>query len=184
MKWVGILVERVTKPAVVKAVGDFSGVYALFIKASEHLKYPKITLQTEIGDTIQLSLSGARSRLPDTVNVTDGSKFGTEGLWYGRVFSDGKWQQSGRADAGKQAGAEKVLKRLAKDPEGVAAEYGKLTGSCCFCLRKLDDERSTSVGYGPVCAKNFSLNWGVKPPAPPVAKVGPSRRVRVRVEVK
>ena len=52
------------------------------------------------------------------------------------------------------------LKAFAADPETVAAQYGSLTGNCCFCGRKLTDDRSTNVGYGPVCADKFGLNWG------------------------
>lgn len=51
---------------------------------------------------------------------------------------------------------------MAVDPEGTAAAYGHLTGACCFCRRALSDERSVSVGYGPVCADHFGLAWGVK----------------------
>lgn len=41
-----------------------------------------------------------------------------------------------------------------------AAEFGHVTGACVFCGRKLTDERSISVGYGPVCAENQHLPWG------------------------
>lgn len=34
-----------------------------------------------------------------------------------------------------------------------AAEFGKLYGICINCLADLTDERSISVGYGPVCAR-------------------------------
>lgn len=37
-----------------------------------------------------------------------------------------------------------------------AAEFGKLTGSCCCCGRLLTDPQSISAGIGPVCkGKNF-----------------------------
>jgi len=29
-------------------------------------------------------------------------------------------------------------------------------------MRGLDDERSVSVGYGPVCAGHYGLPWGEK----------------------
>jgi NADH pyrophosphatase NudC (nudix superfamily) len=41
-----------------------------------------------------------------------------------------------------------------------ASEFGKLYGHCVFCGRKLTDERSIEVGYGPTCAANNSLPWG------------------------
>lgn len=41
-----------------------------------------------------------------------------------------------------------------------AARFGKLWGSCVFCSRLLTDERSVSVGYGPICADHNGLPWG------------------------
>lgn len=41
-----------------------------------------------------------------------------------------------------------------------AARFGRLTGACVFCSRKLTDERSIEVGYGPVCAEREGLPWG------------------------
>ena len=48
---------------------------------------------------------------------------------------------------------------VAEDPEAAAVENGMLTGNCCFCAAGLHDHRSTAVGYGPVCAKRYSLPW-------------------------
>jgi hypothetical protein len=36
-------------------------------------------------------------------------------------------------------------------------------GSAASANTALTDERSTEVGYGPVCAKHYGLPWGVKP---------------------
>lgn len=36
-----------------------------------------------------------------------------------------------------------------------AKEYGKVTGTCCNCGRKLTDETSIANGIGPVCAGKF-----------------------------
>lgn len=41
-----------------------------------------------------------------------------------------------------------------------AAQFGALTGACVFCSRRLTDERSVTVGYGPVCADKAGLPWG------------------------
>lgn len=37
-----------------------------------------------------------------------------------------------------------------------AKEYGKVTGTCCNCGRKLTKESSIADGIGPVCAGKFS----------------------------
>lgn len=156
-EWVDILLKRAEPAPPARVICDFSGVYALFQRAKEHLQHPKIRLQIN-GQEITLYLSGPNSRVPNVVNVTRGP-FGTPNNWLGRVTADGVWEPS--RDVGDAAKpVTKLLKALGKDPEAVAAEYGKLMGRCCFCGRGLDDARSTEVGYGPVCAKNYGLNWG------------------------
>jgi len=67
------------------------------------------------------------------------------------VYPDGKKVEDDLTD---------LLTRLGQDPSGVASEYGKLTGRCSFCARRLTDARSISVGYGATCAKNYDLEWG------------------------
>jgi hypothetical protein len=44
-----------------------------------------------------------------------------------------------------------------------AAAFGHETGVCCFCSRGLTDERSVTVGYGPICAERYGLPWGTVP---------------------
>lgn len=43
-----------------------------------------------------------------------------------------------------------------------AAAFGHTTGNCVFCMQPLTDGRSTTVGYGPVCATKNNLPWGDK----------------------
>jgi len=43
-----------------------------------------------------------------------------------------------------------------------AARFGAITGQCVFCGRRLTDERSIAVGYGPTCASHNGLPWGEK----------------------
>lgn len=47
-----------------------------------------------------------------------------------------------------------------ENPGAVAAAYGHETGNCSFCSKELTDNRSLSVGYGPICAGKFGLPWG------------------------
>jgi hypothetical protein len=54
----------------------------------------------------------------------------------------------------------KVLSEMANDPAGFAARYGKKSGRCCFCNAELTDERSTTVGYGKICAVHWGLPCG------------------------
>jgi hypothetical protein len=49
---------------------------------------------------------------------------------------------------------------FSNNPEQVARVHGHATGNCCFCTRELTDARSVAVGYGPICASHFGLEWG------------------------
>lgn len=140
-------------------VGDFGGVIALFDKASKNLKHPHIRLQLPSGAQLSLNVAGKSSSRPGCVNLTDGKPFGRN-TWYGRVNPDGRWEPSRSISDDVGVSLMVLLTKLASDPAGVAAEHGRLTGRCCFCGGGLTDERSTALGYGPQCAKNFGLAWG------------------------
>lgn len=162
--WVGKLAARATEPKVEPVtitVGDFGGVIDLFNKAKQKLKFPKIALQLEDGRPVVLTVAGAASKAPGTVNITDGKPFGSN-TWYGRVTPSGAWEPSRKADDATQVSMSTLLAMLAKHPARVAAEHGKLTGNCCFCNSKLTDKRSTEIGYGTICAQNYGLPWGVQ----------------------
>ena len=131
------------------------GILELFTKAKTHLKWPKIRLRTEEGHPVVLAVAGNASKYTGQVMVTDGGKFG-QNVYYGRITQEGDYlptQKSGEAVV-------KLLERFAVNPAKVAAEYGKLTGNCCFCRLPLTDPKSTSVGYGPICAGHYGLPWG------------------------
>lgn len=141
-------------------VGDLSGVLALFAKAKEHLKHPAVVLSVPgvAGLAIRLSVAGPRARVPGSITVLDAEK-GIDGRdWFGRILTDGTYQPSNSAN-GRTEAITARLREFASDPAKVAAEHGKLTGNCCFCNRGLQDERSTAVGYGPVCAVHYGLPW-------------------------
>lgn len=157
--WVGVLLERALgkdekkEPEVVK-VGDFSGVYGLFQKAKQKLKFPKIHLLVE-NVPVVLAMSGSKAKVPNAINVMGEGSFETR-AWYGRVMSDGAWVKGLKPQEGAGK-VEEVLKALSRNPAKAAKEYGKLTGRCCFCNAQLSDEKSTAAGFGPTCAENFGL---------------------------
>lgn len=51
---------------------------------------------------------------------------------------------------------------FAADPVAMSKAYADEFEECGYCGRGLTDPRSTSHGYGPVCAKNYGLPWGHK----------------------
>lgn len=135
---------------------EFKRIATLLETARQHLKWPKIRLQTTLGQQVFIGLAGPDSKEPGSVVVTYKWPDGYERQFGGRISHDGTFRGSPPTDV------KDVLKELAEDPERVATEYGRLTGNCCFCGSGLIDERSTVVGYGPVCAKHFGLAWGRK----------------------
>jgi Family of unknown function (DUF6011) len=152
--WVHVLaVETMQKEAAKEDtavdIGQMTGVVALFDVAKTHLKFPKIRLQCGDQTGIKLSIAGQRARFPGSINVVTENK-----EFVGRIQRDGRYE-------GRQLpGLVELLKRFAAEPAKVASEYGRLTGSCCFCGIDLTDERSTAVGYGPICAKHYDMPWG------------------------
>jgi hypothetical protein len=142
------------------AVGNVSGIIALFDKAKKTLKYPKLRLQLD-DKPVVITVAGSKSAHTGSLTVTDGRKYPTN-IFYGRVAKDGCWTLGSGVTSDTAVSLLVLLQRLAKDPAKVAAEYGKLTGHCAFCLGELSDERSKAVGYGPVCAKKWDLPWGAK----------------------
>lgn len=146
------------------AVGDLGAVYQMFETAKAHLKSPKIVLgYSNAGRTSELTIyvAGPQSRTPGALQVKD-----ADGTWWGRVHQDGNFEQSRRDPP--PLGVTDILQRFAANPVGEASAHGFLTGKCCFCNRKLTDERSTAVGYGPVCAEHFGLAWGAKAASKPL----------------
>lgn len=153
--WVQKLLDRATKPVETKteAVGDLAGVMQLFEKARKHLKRPAVVLGCDNGE-VRINVAGERARCPGTLNVIDEASR----TWFGRIHHDGRFEHSRRDEP--PAAVSALLTRFAADPASVASEHGRLTGRCCFCNTSLTDERSTAVGYGPVCAKHYDLPWG------------------------
>jgi len=164
--WVGKLIAKATVPVMsapiaapvepVKVdVGNFDGVVALFAKAKEHLKFPKIVLSVA-GKTLKLSLAGPKSKHPNTINIVGEGSYPNR-VWYGRVTADGQWVPSQSVTPEFTTALVDLLVKFGKTPARVAKEYGLLTGNCCFCNKGLTDPNSTAAGFGPVCAKHYGL---------------------------
>lgn len=151
-------------------VGDFSKVVAFFENAKKHLKYPKIRLQLSDGQPLALALMGNKAKYPGSINVSDGGPRHAN-TWFGRINFNGQWYTSRSARENPQLVIRLMtfLTELAANPAKVTAEYGKLTGHCCFCHSELTDERSKAVGYGKTCAEHYGLPWGDVPDMKEVA---------------
>ena len=137
-------------------VNGLSRIFAMFDKAKVALKRPAIRLANEAGQHLHLSLAGAASKNAGFVYVKSDSGF--DSPYYGKISPEGRFFGINSCPPSVQP----LLQSFANDPEGIATKYGRLTGCCCFCGRKLTDNRSTEMGYGPVCAHKFGLDWGNK----------------------
>ena len=161
MFWVRELTKRATEPkpepAKAEVGAGIEGVVQLLNRAKQHLKYPKLMIRVN-GQDLRLSVAGPKARAPGSVNVTNCESYANR-TWYGRV-ANGEFEASLKSTPETNTAIVAALRALAADPAGVASEYGKLTGVCCFCSIPLTDERSTAVGYGAVCASHYGLPWG------------------------
>lgn len=120
--------------------------------------FPKLWFKLPNDADLCIYKATERSKYAEQLQLTGGA-YGS--AYYGRITQQGELFVY---PEGKKVEKEltTLLKRLGADPSRVASEYGKLTGSCSFCHRKLSDERSKEVGYGSTCASNYDLEWGKK----------------------
>lgn len=164
-EWVNILLKRAEGKAAPQqpqerekvALPEFAKMIEIFDAAKATIATPKITVSNADGETLIVRLAGEASRNPGTLDVLSPGVYG-ERKWYGRILRDGNFEKSPRETMSTSLLA--LLQNFSANPAGVAAEYGKRTGVCCFCNRKLTDKRSIGVGYGPICANRFALPWG------------------------
>ena len=153
--WIRILAERTLPRKAAAIVDGLGALNELFHNASRRAKFPKILIKTEQGD-LRLSLAGANSSNPGTINVTTPGSFENR-TWFGRIDHNGRFIASQKAANRPDIGA--ALKCFAENPESAAGAYGRETGACCFCARELTDSRSVTLGYGPICAEKFGLAY-------------------------
>lgn len=158
------------KPTAAAQVGGTGGIYTLFDAVRGRLKFPAVVLLLTgdvAGPAIRLKVNGAESKWPGHLTVLANERDPAQEdrrPYLGRVTPEGAFMPSRQCvDPFTAPEVLTVLRRFAADPAQVAAEYGRLTGICCFCRLPLTDERSTFVGYGEQCASNWGLPWGARP---------------------
>lgn len=156
MYWVGELIKQANQPKQAKQVEDLDGsrIVNMFVQASAKLKRMKIELKA--GDQrVVFKRAGEHSKYNGSIMVTDGKQFG-EAKFFGVIDLEGKFNR------GRDCTQEviELIKNFAQEPEQVAQQFGRENHVCCFCMRALKDKRSTDMGYGPICAENYGLQWG------------------------
>lgn len=142
--WVLKLANDLVHPVVVAI--SLMPIVDLFKAALSNLKRPKLTFVWK-GTSFRLSVSKCGNWIYVSEPVY-------QGWYYGKIsMADGAFTK------GRDANQVVVdfLTDFATDPVAKSAEYGKLTGNCCFCAKHLDRAESLEVGYGPICAKKWNL---------------------------
>jgi hypothetical protein len=168
-------------PAVTLGHAGAALIVKLLSDAKAHLKFPKALFLAPDGKSeLRLSLAGTGSKYPGAVQVK------VAGNWLGRIAPDGTVTYGIANDKALLA----TLTTIAGNPAAAAAAYGKFSGHCSFCGKKLTDDRTGSsieVGYGPVCAKHYGLPHhptGAAKVLAPVTPVAPASTDDVTVAVK
>lgn len=144
--------QEVSKPLTLSV----DRIAAMFAKAKEKLKWPKVVFETNFG-RVSMWTQGQKAKFPGSIAVT------VDKVWLGRIGTEGTFH-SGKMFSSFQTKDQllELLIAFSKDPEAVAAHYGKLHSKCVFCLKSLNDPKSLAVGYGPICAVSFGLKWGTE----------------------
>ena len=160
--WLHVLaVSSMTQEKAESVAIEVDGIIAIFNKAKQHLKHPKIRLFVEtpgkplLTQKLVLSIAGHGAKFPGSVNVTDGGPYG-QSQFFGRIRLEGVYDPA----PSNRPEITEFLQEFSADPARIAGEQGRLLGRCCFCDQALSDGRSTSVGYGPICADHWDLPWG------------------------
>ncbi len=125
-------VENPKKPAFLSESTKVANMSGVVALMNKVKGFPKLWFKLSNDRDLCIYKATDRSKYAGQLQLT-GGKFGS--AYYGRITQEGE---------------------LFTYPD----EYGKLTGTCSFCHRKLSDERSKEVGYGATCASNYELPWG------------------------
>jgi hypothetical protein len=99
------------------------------------------------------SVPGGDTRLKVRVdNIDQGKWAGWIFVKDGAVYGEAKRYGSQRPGESYRGEISDQLRRIMEDPREAMAEYGRLTGTCGMCARRLEDEESVARGIGPICA--------------------------------
>jgi hypothetical protein len=129
------------------------GVIALFDKAAESIKYPKLRFMV-YGIEVKARRAGNRSKNPGCVFLDNGVKdfYSPDRKYFGKIDRDGEFTP------GKDCpeGVVEMLRALNADPDGTLRDYGKASGACSACGRELTEKKSVELGIGPLCRKRWT----------------------------
>lgn len=94
----------------------------------------------------------------DEIFVLDGEYFKTKASKAGHLYAM-RWDGE-RWDYDSAKGVIRKLTPAMRATAEQASEFGHTYHCCVYCSRGLNDSRSETVGYGPICADKYGLPWG------------------------
>ncbi len=182
MKWVNTFVDMISKEIgnipVEEGVAGFDAVVELVNRAGDtgtrKLKVPSVNLF--FGDREYLIRAyDSNKNEPKTDNLYVEEMWRSEGVSKGKIRRSplGHITTAGNYHHSRNTSQSFVdeMVDFAKDPIANLAEMGRIAGKCTFCRRALTDHRSTAHGYGPNCAKNYTLPWNNQTAKPIIEKI-------------
>jgi hypothetical protein len=136
--------ERAVEREASKVEVDLAGIVNLFATARKTgLKAPRY-----LAEGVSLSLAADHGKNPGAIYV----KGIEDGEYYGKVLGGVFSPVRATPDSVRDA-----LKVIAANPKDAAVRYGRLTGRCSCCGRKLTDPVSVANGIGPICEAGWGL---------------------------
>lgn len=118
---------------------------SLVRQALERAAAGKIRKPMLRAEGVTLSLAPATGKNPGCVYVKSGAEY------VGKITETGVFQPV-RSCTDEQRAA---VVEMMNDPLAAAVKYGRLTGLCSCCGRKLDNKLSIELGIGPICREKF-----------------------------
>ena len=147
-------VNPTTQAVITDISWDASQLIALFAKAKEHLKFPKIRCVIE--GTKYCCYLGVHTDV-GRIKIKDDNT-NTLCVTINPVDQSFRWKLS-------ITNREKLALKHFFDSEDLVrklAVQGQEYNHCCFCGLELTNTSSVYHGYGPICAGHYGLPWGDK----------------------
>ena len=129
----------------------YAEIFALFIRAATHMRYPAMHLRSKNGDKIRIYLA-TKGYIAITLN----------GEYIGKLPAADKNIILYDSPFFNHNELINELDTLLSNPIAESALQGREYGRCCFCNRELDNEGSIQHGYGPICAEKWGLPWSAE----------------------
>jgi hypothetical protein len=156
--------QRASAPEVGEAaLRRINELFAAALRAG--LRRPKIRLRTAARRRIVLT-PGREGAV-----YVKAERFGHL-TYIGTITPQGEFRRGSRFLSSLHDEVLSLVRAFGTDPLREATAYGRATGSCCFCGRTLTDSRSVAMGYGPICAGHYGLEWGERRAAEVAVRAG------------